>query len=66
MSKRKPSRIATLETKVKELTYYIGAIKNRSDLMEKTMGEYIEYRGDWKKFNKYVDKKKKMFDKTDE
>ena len=33
--------------------------------MGNMMVKYIEYKGDWKKFNKYVDKKKKMFDKTD-
>ena len=65
MSKRKLSRIATQEQKLLELTYYIGGIKTRLDLFEKTVSEYIEYKGDWEEFNKYVDKKKKEFEKKD-
>lgn len=65
MSKKKLSRIATQEQKLLELTYYVGGIKTRFDLFERTVSEYIEYKGDWKEFNKYVDKKKKEFEKKD-
>ena len=52
MSKKKVSRIAKLEQKVLELTYFIGAMKTRSELFEKTISEYIEYKKDWDDFNK--------------
>ena len=65
MSKKKVSRIAKLEQKVQDLTYFIGAMKNRSELFEKTISEYIEYKKDWDNFNKYVDKKKKTLEKKD-
>ncbi len=57
MSKKKPSRIASLEQKNKELTYFVAGVKSRLDLVEKTLSEYIEFKKDWKKLNKYVDKK---------
>jgi len=63
MSKKKLSRIATQEQKLLELTYYVGAIKARFDLFEKTLSEYIEYKGDWADFNKFIEKKKKEFEK---
>jgi hypothetical protein len=65
MSKKKVSRIAKLEQKVLEMTYFIGAMKTRSELFEKTVSEYIEYKKDWDDFNKYVDKKKKTLEKKD-
>jgi hypothetical protein len=63
MSKKKLSRIATQEQKLLELTYYVGGIKTRFDLFEKTLSEYIEYKKDWKEFNKFIEKRKKEFDK---
>jgi phosphoribulokinase len=65
MSKNKPSRIAKLEKTVQDLIYFTAAMKNKLELLEKTFGEYVAYKKDWKKFNKYVDEKKKMFDKMD-
>ena len=65
MSKKKVSRIAKLEQKVQDLTYFIGAMKSRAELFEKTISEYIEYKKDWDNFNKYVDEKKKTLEKKD-
>ena len=65
MSKKKVSRIAKLEQKVLEMTYFIGAMKTRSELLEKSISEYIEYKKDWDDFNKYVEKKKKTLEKKD-
>lgn len=44
MSKKKPSRIASLEQKNKELTYFVAGVKSRLDLVEKTLSEYIEFK----------------------
>ena len=59
MSKKKPSRIATIEQKPQELIYYIKALKNQLDLTISTLGEYIDFKEDRDKFTKHVEKKKK-------
>ena len=65
MSKKKQSRIGKAEQLVQDLVYFTAGIKNRLEMIEKTIGEYISYKDDWEKFNKYLDEKKKMFEKMD-
>ena len=66
MSKKKPSRIATIEQKHQELIYYIKALKNQLDLTISTLGEYIDFKKDTKKWTKWIDKKIKNSSKSEE
>ncbi len=65
MAKKKASRIGKAETSISDLVYYTAAIKSRLDMIEQTMGEYISFNDDWEKFNKFVEDKKKMFEKNE-